>query len=175
MADYQPFLGKYIPPPEGVDPEANAAVIALRGAMPDAIEGVSSFRDQVIVRVHKERIVEVCRFLHDTPGLDFDFLTDLTAVDYPARPQRFDVVYQLYSMTENHLLRLKAAVGDGESIPTVVGVWKAANWEERECYDMFGIPFEGHPDMRRILLPEDWEGYPLRKDYPLAGYGTYTS
>ena len=175
MADYKPFAGQYTPPPEGVDPEENVAVKALRGAMPDAIEEVSSFRDQVMVRVPRERIVEVCRFLRDTPGLEFDFLTDLTAVDYPARPQRFDVVYQLYSMTQNHMLRVKAAVGDGESIPSVVALWKAANWEERECFDMFGIDFEGHPDLRRILLPEDWEGYPLRKDYPLAGYGTYTS
>ena len=175
MADYKPFAGRYVPPPEGVDPEENAAVKALRGAMPDAIEDVTSFRDQVTVRVPKDRIVEVCRFLRDTPGLEFDFLTDLTAVDYPARPQRFDVVYHLYSMTQNHMLRVKAAVGDEEGIPSVVTVWKAANWEERECFDMFGIPFEGHPDMRRILLPEDWEGYPLRKDYPLAGYGTYTS
>jgi NADH-quinone oxidoreductase subunit C len=78
-------------------------------------------------------------------------------------------------MTQNHLLRLKTGAADGETVPTVSGVWKAANWEERETFDMFGIVFEGHPDLRRILLAEDWEGYPLRKDYPLAGYGTYTS
>jgi NADH-quinone oxidoreductase subunit C len=114
-------------------------------------------------------------FLRDTPGLEFDFLTDLTAVDYPARPKRFDVVLHLYSMTQNHRLRVKAAVAEGEEIDTLVPVWKAANWEERECYDMFGIVFHGHPDLRRILLPEDWEGFPLRKDYPLGGYGTWTS
>jgi NADH-quinone oxidoreductase subunit C len=175
MADYAPFIGKYVPPPEGVDPEEHAAVKALRGAMPDAVLEAKSFRTQVTVRVPKERIVEVCRFLRDTPGLEFDFLTDLTAVDYPPRPQRFDVVYHLYSMTQNHLLRVKVAAGDGESVPSVTSVWLGANWEERECFDMFGIIFEGHPDLRRILLPEDWEGYPLRKDYPLAGYGTYTS
>jgi NADH-quinone oxidoreductase subunit C len=175
MADYVPFKGRYVPPPEGVDPEENVAVKALRGAMPDAVLEAKSFRTQVTVRVSKERIAEVCRFLRDTPGLEFDFLTDLTAVDYPPRPQRFDVVYHLYSMTQNHLLRVKVAAGDGESVPSVTSVWLGANWEERECFDMFGIVFEGHPDMRRILLPEDWEGYPLRKDYPLAGYGTYTS
>lgn len=175
MADYVPFRGKYIPPPGGENPEENVAVQRLRAAMSDAIEEVSSFRWQVTVRVNKGRIVEVCTFLRDTSGLEFDYLTDLTAVDYPARPQRFDVVYHLYSMTQNHMLRVKAAVGEDEEIPSVVGVWKTANWQERECFDMFGILFSGHPDLRRILLPEDWEGHPLRKDYPLAGDGTYTS
>ena len=173
--DYVPFRGKYVPPPEGVDPEQNVAVQRLREAMPQAIEAVGSYRDQVTIRVFKEHLVEACRFLHDTPGLEFDFLTDLTAVDYPARPKRFDVVLHLNSMAQNHMLRVKTAVAEGEPCPSVTSVWKAANWEEREAYDMFGIVFEGHPDLRRILLPEDWEGYPLRKDYPLAGYGTYTS
>jgi NADH-quinone oxidoreductase subunit C len=158
-----------------VDPEQNVAVQALRQSMPQAIEAVSSFRDQVSIRLHKEHYVEACRFLRDTPDLEFDFLTDLTAVDYPARPKRFDVVSHLYSMSQNHMLRVKVGVADGEPCPTLTGVWKAANWEEREAYDMFGVVFEGHPDLRRILLPEDWEGFPLRKDYPLAGYGTYTS
>jgi NADH-quinone oxidoreductase subunit C len=175
MADYVPFKGSYVPPPGGIDPEQNVAVQKLREAMPDAIEDVSSFRDQVTVRVYKDKIVEVCRFLRDTPGLEFDFLTDLTAVDYPTRPQRFDVVLHIYSMTQNHMLRVKAGVADGETIASVTPVWKAANWEEREAFDMFGIVFENHPDLRRILLPEDWEGYPLRKEYPLGGYGTYTS
>lgn len=175
MADYVPFKGSYVPPPGGVDPEENIAVQKLRAAMPDAIEEASSFRDQVTIRVNKDRIVEVCTFLRDTPGLEFDFMTDLTAVDYPTRPQRFDVVMHLYSMTQNHRLRVKAAVSENETIPTVSGVWKTANWQEREAFDMFGVVFEGHPDLRRILLPEDWEGYPMRKDYPLGGYGTYTS
>jgi NADH-quinone oxidoreductase subunit C len=175
MTGYVPFRGKYVPPPEGVDPEQNIAVQKLRAAMPQAIEEVSSFRDQVTVRVFKDNIVEVCTFLRDTPELEFDFLTDLTAVDYPQRPKRFDVVYHLYSMTRNHRLRVKAAVAEEETIQSVTAVWKTANWDERECYDMFGVIFVGHPDLRRILLPEDWEGYPLRKDYPLAGYGTWTS
>ena len=175
MADYVPFRATYVPPPGGVDPEENIAVQKLRAAMPDAIEEVSSFRDQVSVRVFKDRIVEVCTFLRDTPGLEFDFMTDLTAVDYPTRPRRFDVVIHLYSMTQNHRLRVKAAVGEDETIPTLAFVWKTSNWQERECYDMFGVVFEGHPDLRRILLPEDWQGFPMRKDYPLGGYGTYTS
>ncbi len=175
MAGYIPFQGKYVPPAEGVDPEQNIAVQKLRAAMTHVIEEVYAFRDQVTIRVFKDNIVEVCAFMHDTPDLEFDFLTDLTAVDYPARPKRFDVVYHLYSMTRNHRLRLKAAVAEDEQIESVVHVWKAANWEERECYDMFGIVFTNHPDLRRILLPEDWEGFPLRKEYPLGGYGTYTS
>lgn len=175
MANYVPFKGGYVPPPPGVDPEQNVAVQKLREAMPNAIEDVSAFRDQVTVRVYKDNLVDVCRFLHDTGGLEYDFLTDLTAVDYPTRPQRFDVVLHLYSMTQNHHLRVKAGVGENEEIDSVTTVWKAANWEERETFDMFGIVFAGHPDLRRILLPEDWEGYPLRKEYPLGGYGTYTS
>ena len=175
MTGYVPFRGKYVPPPEGVDPEQNIAVQKLRAEMPQAIEEVSSFRDQVTVRVFKDNIVEVCTYLRDTPELEFDFLTDLTAVDYPQRPKRFDVVYHLYSMSRNHRLRVKAAVGENETIQSVTGIWKTADWDERECYDMFGVIFAGHPDLRRILLPEDWEGYPLRKEYPLAGYGTWTS
>jgi NADH-quinone oxidoreductase subunit C len=175
MADYVPFRGKYVPPPEGVNPEEHVAVQKLRAAMPDAIVEASSFRDQVIIRVDKERIAEVCMFLRDTSGVEFDFLADLTAVDYPSRPQRFDIVYNLYSLTQNHRLRIKVAVGEDETVPTVTPVWLGANWHEREVYDMFGVVFANHPDMRRILLPADWEGYPLRKDYPLAGYGTYTS
>lgn len=175
MTGYVPFRGRYVPPPEGVDPEQNIAVQKLRAAMPQAIEEVYAFRDQVTIRVFKEHIVEVCLFLRDTSELEFDFLIDLTAVDYPSRPKRFDVVYHLYSMTRGHRLRIKAAVGEDETIDTVWPVWKGSNWEERECFDMFGIVFKGHPDLRRILLPEDWVGYPLRKDYPLGGYGTYTS
>ncbi|HST06067.1 MAG TPA: NADH-quinone oxidoreductase subunit C [Chloroflexia bacterium] len=175
MAGYVPFRGSYVPPPTGVDVEQNPAVLKLREAMPDAIEDVSAFRDQVTIRVFKEHLVEACMLLRDTPGLEYDFLTDLTAVDYPSRAKRFDIVIHLFSMSLGHLLRVKSAVADGETIDTVSGVWKAANWEEREVFDMFGIVFAGHPDLRRILLAEDWEGYPLRKDYPLLGYGTYTS
>jgi len=97
-------------------------------------------------------------------------LTDLTCVDYPARPQRFDVVAHLYSLTKAHLLRIKCGVAEGDSVSTLTGVWKGANWVEREAYDMFGVDFAGHPDLRRMLLAQDWVGYPLRKDYPLAGY-----
>ncbi len=153
------------------------AVARLRERFPEAIEDVTNFRSQLTVRIRNEAIRAVCEFLRDEPGLEFGMLADLCGVDMIKLREipRFDVVYHLYSMTRNHRLRLKAAVGENETIPSVTPVWKGANWEERECYDMFGIEFSGHPDLRRILLPEDWEGYPLRKDYPLAGYGTYTS
>src|SRR4051794_31411519 len=115
MADYVPFRGKYVTTPGGVDPEQNAAVQQLSAAMPDAFESVDSFRDQVTIRVFKKRIVDVCFFLRDTPGLECAFLTDLTAVDYPPGPLPFDVVPPLYSMTQTHLLRVKAAVAEGET------------------------------------------------------------
>jgi NADH-quinone oxidoreductase subunit C len=97
--------------------------------------------------------------------LDFDYLVDLTAVDYPKRPERFEVVYILYSFARNERMRVKTMIADGYSPATAVNVHLAANWLEREVFDMFGIQFAGHPDMRRILLPEEWQGYPLRKEY----------
>jgi NADH-quinone oxidoreductase subunit C len=120
------------------------------------------------IRVKKDSIHALCRFLHDTPELDFDYLVDICGVDYPSRIPRFDVVYHLYSIKRRHRLRIKAGVGEDESIHSVVSIWRAANWYERETYDMFGIIFDNHPDLRRILMPDDWEGYPLRKDYPLV-------
>jgi NADH-quinone oxidoreductase subunit C len=97
--------------------------------------------------------------------LDFDYMVDLTAVDYPKRPERFDVVYILYSFPRNERIRVKTMIAEGQRPATSVPVYATANWLEREVFDMFGIEFEGHPDMRRILMPEEWEGYPLRKEY----------
>ncbi|MGH9674869.1 MAG: NADH-quinone oxidoreductase subunit C [Bryobacteraceae bacterium] len=99
---------------------------------------------------------------------EFDYLVDLTAVDYPDRPERFELVYILYSFARNQRIRIKARVAEGARPRTAVGVHLAANWLEREVYDMFGIEFEGHPDMKRLLLPEDWQGFPLRKDYGIV-------
>lgn len=152
-------------------PEEPEVISRLKTRFGTAIQEHSQFRGEFTVRVDKDRIVDICLFLRDEPGLEFNFLTDLCGIDYPSRPRRFDVVYHLYSMPHNRRLRLKAALGEDETIPSVVSVWRAANWLERETYDMFGIRFSGHPDLRRILLPEDWEaGWPLRKDYPLEGY-----
>jgi len=119
--------------------------------------------------VRRERIVEVCRFLKSEPGLDFDFLEDETAVDWPKR-NVIEVVYHLLSYKHRHAIVLKVeADRAAPSVPTVEGVWKTANWFEREIYDLFGVDFPGHPDLRRIMLPDDWVGHPLRKDYQEAG------
>jgi NADH-quinone oxidoreductase subunit C len=123
---------------------------------------------QQIVRVNKASLVELCRFLHDDPETAFDMCADLTVVHWPERKdQEFDLVISLYSVPHNRRLRVKASVAEGDSCPSVTGVWAGADWMEREAYDMFGIKFDGHPDLRRILLPEDWPGFPLRKEYPI--------
>jgi NADH-quinone oxidoreductase subunit C len=141
----------------------------LKDRLGDAVLGHTTFRDQLSVTVGADRIVEVCACCRDHDGLRFDMLTDLTAVDrLPAEP-RFELVYNLYSFPHNHRLRLKAAVPENGTVATVEGVWKAANWLEREVYDLFGIVFEGHSDLRRILLWDGYVGHPLRKDFPLHG------
>jgi NADH-quinone oxidoreductase subunit C len=135
----------------------------------DAVSSQTIFRGQESVVVAKDRIVEVCTFLRDDPALRFDMLTDLTAVDYMGRIPRFQVVYFLYSFANNRRVFIKADVGEGETISTVEGVWKAANWLEREVYDLFGIVFDGHSDLRRLMLWDGYIGHPLRKDFPLTG------
>lgn len=114
-----------------------------------------------------DKILDICQFLHDSEELNFVYLSDISGVDYPQRTPRFDIVYHLYSIEKNHRLRLTTQVEEGKSIPSVTCIWRGANWFEREVYDLFGIEFENHPDLRRILLPNDWQGHPLRKDYPL--------
>ncbi len=142
----------------------------LKERFQEEVLGTTHFLDQVSVIVKKDRIVDLCRYLHDEPDLYFDYLADLCGVDYPDRMPRFEVVYNLYSIKHRHRIRLKAGVPEEDlNIDSVIPVWTGANWHEREAYDMYGINFNGHPDLRRILLPEDWEGYPLRKDYPLKG------
>ena len=117
--------------------------------------------------VEAGRLVEVMRFLRDDPPLAFDMLMDLTAVDYLGREPRFEMVYHLYSLEKNHRLRVKAGVPEQPcEIDSVLEVWPAANWLEREVWDMYGIRFRGHPDLRRLLLYEEFQGHPLRKDYP---------
>lgn len=127
------------------------------------------FRDECTITVKKEKIKDILSYLKNTSGLEFDYLVDLTAVDYLGfREPRFDVVYHLMSTKYRYRIRIKAQVSEHEScIDSVTDLWATANWFERECYDMFGIEFRKHPDLRRILLPEDWRGYPLRKDYPV--------
>ena len=122
------------------------------------------------IEVGPENVVELCRFLKDTPALSFDFLSDLCGVDfYPDMP-RFEVVYHLYSIAHQHRLRLKCRLGDPPHAPTVTGIWSTANWHERETFDMYGIIFDGHPNFKRIYMWDEFEGYPMRKDFPLRGY-----
>ena len=142
----------------------------LREQFGQALLEVKVWRNETTVVVRPQDIQGVCRFLRDDPDLAFDFLSDVTGVDrlkLPESSPRFEVVYHLYSLPHKRRLRLKVRVGEGESVPTVTGVWETANWHEREVYDLFGVPFDGHPDLRRILMPDDWEGHPLRKDYPV--------
>ncbi len=150
--------------------EEHLAVRKLREGFPQEVLEAGAPRNEVTVVVDRAAIEAVCRFLRDDPDLAFDYLTDLTAVDRlrlgEAGP-RFEVVYHLYSMARRHRLRLKVRAADGEAVPTVTPVWAGAEWFEREVFDLFGVPFAGHPDLRRIVMPEDWQGHPLRKDYPV--------
>ncbi|MEW6127105.1 MAG: NADH-quinone oxidoreductase subunit C [Acidobacteriota bacterium] len=140
----------------------------IKAKFGDAISEAVATYGQKIVRVKKATYHELLEFLHDDPDSEFDMLADLTAMHYPAKAgEEFDIVAQLYSTTKNQRLRVKTAVADGEDAPSVTDIWEGANWMEREAYDMFGVKFSGHPDMRRILLPEDWPGFPLRKEYPI--------
>jgi len=146
----------------------NAAVGKLKAKFSGSVLDVSEFRGETTVTVKKEDIVAICSFLKKDAG--YNFLTDLCGVDYLGKSPRFMVVYHLYSIGAKERLRLKVPVEESDpSVDTVSGVWSTANWHERECWDLMGITFNNHPDLRRILMAEDWVGHPLRKDYPVQG------
>ncbi|AAR33673.1 NADH-quinone oxidoreductase subunit C [Geobacter sulfurreducens] len=149
--------------------ENNRAVIKLKEKFAASILDVREFRGEVTVTVAREKVVDICRFLKES--LQYNLCTDVTAVDYLGKQEpRFMVVYNLYSIPNKDRLRLKAGVPDADcSIDTVSCVWNSANWLEREVYDLMGVQFNNHPDLRRILMTDDWVGHPLRKDYPLQG------
>ncbi len=153
------------------DAESQAVVKRLREFNPEAVEDVQLFRDELTVRIRAVSLRQVCEFLRDDKELSFKYLSDLTALDhYPGEP-RFETVYHLYSIENNQRLRLRVRLGgDDPRVDSMVQVWPAANAFEREVFDLFGIYFVGHPYLVRIVLPEDWEGHPLRKDYPVEGY-----
>src|SRR5579863_5751747 len=153
------------------DPESNLAVQKLRAFAPDALEDVSTFRGEISLHIKANQLRTVFEFLRDEPGLAFKYLSDITAVDhYPGEP-RFETVYHILSFETNERLRLKVKIaGPDPCVDSLVPVWPSAQAFECEIFDLFGIQFTGHPDLRRILLPEDWEGYPLRKDFPVEGY-----
>jgi NADH-quinone oxidoreductase subunit C len=149
--------------------EINLALRKLGEKFPSFALEITTFRDEVTVTVPKGKILEICQFLHSDPDLQYHLLTDLCGLDLFPQVPRFEVVYHLCSVKNNQRLRIRTKVGDNESISSVESIWKVANWYEREVYDLFGISFENHPDLRRILLWDGFEGHPLRKDYPVEG------
>lgn len=158
------------------DIERHPALHVLRERVPDALIAAVRFRNETTLHVEPAQLREVCEALRADPRTSLTFLSDLTALDMLRLREapRFDVVVQLYSLRHRTRLRLKAGVDDGTPVPSLVPLWNAANWLEREAYDMFGISFIGHPNLKRILLADDWsEGHPLRKDYPLRGWSEY--
>ena len=157
------------PPPE--DLGRPAFLTALEAALPDRIQGLAYWVGDWTVLVTPDALLEVAAFLKDSDDGSFDYCSDLTATDWPPREKRFDVLYCLYSTRLRQRVRVKVQAGDGEPVPSVTGLWPAANWLEREVWDMFGVNFTGHPDLRRILMPDGWQGHPQRKDYPLEGPG----
>ena len=156
------------PPP---DAEVPGFIRAVETRFPAVIEQVSFWVGDWTIVVPADRLLDVAGFLRDDRQTAFDYCSDVTATDWPPRPKRFDVIYCLYSTRLRHRVRVKVRAGDGDPVPSLTGTWPAANWLEREVYDMFGVNFTGHPDRRRILMPEEWQGHPQRKDYPLEGPG----
>ena len=149
--------------------DSNRAVVKLKEQFAASIIDVTEFRGEVTVTVKKDAILDILSFLKQS--LQYNLLTDVTAVDYLGKKEdRYMMVYQLFSIPNKDRLRIKTPVSEADGhIPTVSTIWKTANWLEREVYDLFGITFDNHPDLRRILMTDDWEGHPLRKDYPLQG------
>jgi NADH-quinone oxidoreductase subunit C len=158
------------PPKEGPVALDNDLVKRYKEKFGPAILEAWTDRKQAILVVARELLVEIAMYSRDDEK--FDWLSDLTAVDWPKREKRFDVVLNMYSFEKNERLRLKVQATADERVPSVQGVWSTANWMEREVYDMFGVVFEGHPDLKRILLPDEWQGHPLRKDYDILTQDT---
>lgn len=149
---------------------SQAVLDALEARFPEAVQQTWSERGDEVARIRREAIVEVCRWLKDDPAMDMKLLCDLTAVDWLDKKPRFEVVYNMRSLTKWHRVRLKVALEEEDlTVPSVTGVWRTADWWERLAYDMFGVRFLGHPDLRRILLYPEFVGHPLRKDYPVQG------
>ena len=152
--------------PEAVAAHPTAQLIA--DELPDAITAATIAADGPVLTIVPGQIVRVCRILRDRAR--FQRLSAVTGVDWWPREPRFEVVYFLHSLERNARLRLSVRLGEGEAVDSVCAVWRGANWYEREVFDLFGVHFRNHPNLERIMLPADWEGHPLRKDYPVHGY-----
>jgi NADH-quinone oxidoreductase subunit C len=157
-----------------VEPQVNEkslAVQKLSEREPNTVAEVIEARGETTAVIGRRDLLRICEYLASEPSLKFSFLSDISAVDrYPLEP-RFEVNYHLLSIDRRERIRLKVRIAGSDGVlPSVTGIWPTANWHEREIFDLFGIRFDGHPDLRRILMPDDWEGYPLRKDYPVEGY-----
>ena len=147
--------------------DAAALIDTLTPLVPGASFEAGRSVDFTTIYVPANKLVDTCRALRDAPSLQFNVLIEVTAADYLPREPRFEVVYHLLSIPRKQRVRLKVRVSGEQSLPTVQSVWRGAGWPEREVWDMFGIVFDGHGDLRRLLMPEDWEGHPARKDYPV--------
>jgi NADH-quinone oxidoreductase subunit C len=148
--------------------QTSAVVDLLIKRFSDSVSVVEEKVNWPSVRVKLEALQNIATFLKQEPTLDFDYLTSISGVDYPERSPRFDLVYHFVSLKYKHVLAIKVGVGEKEVAPSLTPLWKSADWNEREIFDLLGIQFSGHPDLRRILLPDQWKGHPLRKDYVLA-------
>ena len=145
-------------------------VAAAKKAVGAALVEARELVGEVTLVVKRDAIIDVCRALWDTPGLEYQQLMEMAGVDYPDRPERFEIVYHLLSLTKNRRIRVKVSTDEGTPVPSVTGLWPVAGWLEREVYDMYGVLFAGNPDLRRILTDYGFEGYPQRKDFPLTGH-----
>jgi NADH-quinone oxidoreductase subunit C len=151
--------------------KSHAPVARLRAWKPDAVQGAKLDRSELTVWVEAAAIRQACELLKSDPELQFNFLSDLTCVDWHPREPRFEVVYHLLSIPRRERVRLKVRLPGGDAVvESLTSVWPAANFFEREVFDLFGVRFLGHPDLRRLMMPDDWKGHPLRKDYPVEGY-----
>ncbi|MEW5805843.1 MAG: NADH-quinone oxidoreductase subunit C [Acidobacteriota bacterium] len=139
----------------------------LKKNIPDCVLETGSYNDQDFAVVKADKILDICRFFKDRLG--FDFLTDVCGAHFPEREYPFEIIFHLYSFKRNERVRLKIRLKDGDEAPSVSSVWRSADWNEREIFDMFGIRFSGHTDLRRILMPEEYNEFPLRKDFPVQG------
>jgi NADH-quinone oxidoreductase subunit C len=141
---------------------------ALKERFADKILNISHFREELTILVEADALAEMIDYLRAAPEFTYNFLTDLTATDWPDDEKRHEVVYLLYSFDNHSYIRLKVRLAEGEKLPSLTPIWDIANWFEREVYDLYGVEFEGHPNLTRILTPDGFEGFPLRKDYPLT-------